>query len=215
MNIVIVINGVSGCGKSTMISLVKRMYEGLTYDSPWAGAVQLNNGVTKTKWTIRKVESVSTIEPYSRMLCNLLHSDIDISNMDYDKMSEYLRGPKERNQLVALKDLLERHYPGISNRHAIDKITSASETTDVNIYFVSIRESKQIADFVKQYQDKKLGIVHTILIRRSNVKPTDGIGIDEVETYNYDHRITNDGTEIGFVRKIIPVMRDIILMEGL
>ncbi len=97
---------------------------------------------------------------------------------------------KSRKFLSDLKRVFTE-YNDLPNRYMMAQHAEFLES-DEQILFVHIRESDQIASFVKQMEGHS---VLTLLVRRDEGKPVEHYGNasdDDVESYPYDYYYDND-----------------------
>jgi len=92
---------------------------------------------------------------------------------------------KSRKLLSDLKDMWTEYNDG-----PFKYIQSRFESTDSNLLFVHVREPSEIEKIVKSYGDS----VATLLIRRPDMENFNNHADIEVENYNYDYIIENNGS---------------------
>lgn len=120
------------------------------------------------------VQNYSTIEPIKRLAREV--------GWDGGKTS------KDRKFLSDLKDLLTEYndYPYQYIKYIISN--QPSKFDYIKIIFIHCREPKEIQRFVDDYN------AETILIRRQQIKPADNHADMEVEDFNYNYIIDNNGS---------------------
>lgn len=117
-----------------------------------------------------------------------------ISSVDEVKLAarhlgwDGVKDERGRHFLSDLKDMATREYDGPMNNMAlrIDKICSEWHWP---IIFVMIREPEEIVKFCKRFPD-----AITLLVRRDGLEEFSNHADSNVENYNYDIIVENNGT---------------------
>lgn len=115
------------------------------------------------------------------------------------------KSEKYRRFLSDLKNLITEYNDYIFKdlRRVVDNFKKWIIT---DVLIIDIREPKEIARAVKEFGAK------TILIRNPNVEPiTSNTSDANVEMYNYDYTIDNDGTIEDFEKKVKEFYETVIL----
>ena len=115
------------------------------------------------------------------------------------------KSEKYRRFLSVLKNLITEYNDYIFKdlRRVVDNFKKWIIT---DVLIIDIREPKEIARAVKEFGAK------TILIRNPNVEPiTSNTSDANVEMYNYDYTIDNDGTIEDFEKKVKEFYETVIL----
>lgn len=101
--------------------------------------------------------------------------------------------PESRHMLSDLKDLSTKYFDGPLNL-TIRELLHAKWLGTIQFFFIHAREPEEIERF-KEIISKELGLIcKTILVKRVNSEEITNHADAEVEQYNYDITLYNNGS---------------------